>query len=104
MLTLDKTRLVQVSRLIDSRSDVGDSNRQKWVLSGIKRVARGVGNWMKVAERGIVSVMLYAAQKILCAATTEMQDVVMMVSGGRWKSVNVRMGKVASSQVKKRFA
>ena len=31
------------------------------------------------------------------------EDVVIVYRGG-WKSVNVRMGKVASSQVKKRFA
>jgi len=47
--------------------------------------------------------MLDAAQRFPCAATAEMQDVV-MISGGGWRSVNVRMAKVASRQVKKRFA
>jgi hypothetical protein len=54
-------------------------------------------------RRVIVSAVLDAVQKFPCAATTEMQDVVIVYRGG-WMFVNVRMGKVASSQVKKRFA
>lgn len=50
----------------------------------------------------IDSAVLDAAQKFPCAAT-RMQDVVVLCRGG-WKSVNVGMGKVASSQVSKRFA
>jgi hypothetical protein len=54
-------------------------------------------------RNAIVSAVLDAVQRFPCATTTEMQDVVIDYRGG-WKSVNVRMGKVASSQVKKRFA
>jgi len=54
-------------------------------------------------RRVFVSAVLDAVQRFPCATTTEIQDVVIVYRGG-WRSVDVRMGKVASSQVKKRFA